>query len=37
MDMTAVDYSSSTGSVVMAMRCLFVEHASDVQRRRARE
>ena len=30
------EYLSSTDSVV-AMRCLFVEHASDVQRRRARE
>ena len=31
------EYLSSTDSVVVAMRRLFVEHARDVQRRRARE
>ena len=31
------EYLSSTDSVVVAMRRLFVEHARDVQRRRERE
>ena len=31
------EYLSSTDSVVVAMRRLFVEHARDVQRRRAME
>jgi hypothetical protein len=31
------EYLSSTDSVVVAMRRLFVEHARDVQRRRGRE
>jgi hypothetical protein len=31
------EYLSSTDSVVVAMRRLFVEHNRDVQRRRARE
>jgi hypothetical protein len=31
------EYLSSTGSVVVAMRRLFVEHARDVQRRQERE
>ena len=34
---TAPEYLSSTDSVVVAMRRLFVEHARDVQRRRERE
>ena len=34
---TCPEYLSSTDSVVVAMRRLFVEHARDVQRRRERE